>query len=112
MFYLAGEWEKFGDVLTEKKVTLSWLINSNMVKPKKCDHLHLVHHFTAPLNHPIYASTVISTESCNIKIKAPKTNDPKKSAWQEHIQKLINTLRSDLEKLNIVQDFQIKKTED
>ena len=47
-----------------------------MVKPKKCDHLHLVHHFTVPLNHPIYASTVISTESCNIKIKAPKTNDP------------------------------------
>ena len=23
MFYLAGEWEKFGDVLTEKKVPLS-----------------------------------------------------------------------------------------
>ena len=45
-----GKWEKFGDVLAEKKVTLSWLMNSNMVKPKKFDHLHLVYHFTAPLS--------------------------------------------------------------
>ena len=44
-----GKWEKFGDVLAERNVTLSWLINSNMVKPEKFDHLHLVYHFTVPL---------------------------------------------------------------
>ena len=44
-----GEWEKFGDVLAEKKVTLSWLMNSNMVKHEKFDYLHLVDHFTVPL---------------------------------------------------------------
>ena len=27
-----------------------WLINSNMVKPEKFGHLHLVNHFTVPLN--------------------------------------------------------------
>ena len=42
-------WKKFGDVLAEKKVTLSWLINSNMVKPEKFDHLHLLYHFTVLL---------------------------------------------------------------
>ena len=46
------------------------------------------------LNHLIYASAVISTELCNVKIKAPKRNVPKKRAWQERIQKQINTLRS------------------
>ena len=30
--------------------TLSWLINSNMVKPEKFDHLHFVYHFIVPLN--------------------------------------------------------------
>ena len=49
MFYLAREVGKFGDVLAEKKVTLSWLMNSNMVKPEKFDHLHLVYNFTVPL---------------------------------------------------------------
>ena len=48
-----GNWEKFGDVLPEKKVTLSRLMNSNMVKPEKLDHLHLVYHFTVPLK-PIF----------------------------------------------------------
>ena len=35
-------WEvgTFGHVLAEKKVTVSWLMNSNMVKPEKCVHLH------------------------------------------------------------------------
>ena len=47
-FTWRGKWEKFGDVLAEKKVTLSWLMNSNMVKPEKFDHLHLVYHFTVP----------------------------------------------------------------
>ena len=39
------------------------------------------------LNHFIFASAVISTELCNVKIKAPKRNVPKKLAWQERIQK-------------------------
>ena len=46
MFYLAREIRKFGYVLAEKKVTLSWLMNSNMVKPKKFDHLLLVYNFS------------------------------------------------------------------
>ena len=33
------------DVFTEKKVTLSWFTNSNMVKPEKLHYLHLVHYF-------------------------------------------------------------------
>ena len=41
------KWEKFGDVLAEKKLTLSRLVNSDMIKPEKFDHLHLVYHFTA-----------------------------------------------------------------
>ena len=40
---------KIWHVLAEKKVTLSWLINSNMVKPEKFGHLHLVYDFTVPL---------------------------------------------------------------
>ena len=50
MFYLTREVGKFGHPLAEKKVTLSWLTNSNMVKPKKYGHLHLFYHFTIPLN--------------------------------------------------------------
>ena len=56
------------------------------------------------LNHLIYASAVISTKLCNVKIKAPKRNVPKNLAWQEHIQKQINTLRSDLETLKNVRN--------
>ena len=56
------------------------------------------------LNHLIYTSVVISTELCNVKIKAPKRNVPKKRAWQERIQKQIHTLRSDLETLKNVQN--------
>ena len=52
MFHLAREVEKFGDVLAGKKVTLSWLVNSNMVKPEKFDNLHIVCHFTVPLREP------------------------------------------------------------
>ena len=43
-----GKWGKFGDALAEKKVILSWLINLNMVKPEKFDHLHFAYHFTVP----------------------------------------------------------------
>ena len=79
------------------------------------------------LNCFIYAFAVISTELCNVKIKALKKNVPKKPYLAERIQKQINTLRSDLETLKNVQndnnvkisksrklsakDFQIKKTE-
>ena len=48
-FTWRGKWEKFGDVPAEGKVTLLWLMNSNMFKPKKFDHFHLVYHFTVPL---------------------------------------------------------------
>ena len=37
MFYQWGKQEKFGDVLAERKVTLSWLMDSNMVKPEQFD---------------------------------------------------------------------------
>ena len=50
MFYLAREVGKFGHVLAEKKVTLWWLIDSNMVKPKKVGHLHLAYPLAYPLN--------------------------------------------------------------
>ena len=53
MFYLAREVGKSGHVLAEKKVTLKWLMNSNMVKPEKFGHLHLVYHFTVPLNDKV-----------------------------------------------------------
>ena len=32
-----------------EKVTLEWLMNSDMVKPEKFHHLHLAYHFTVPL---------------------------------------------------------------
>ena len=56
------------------------------------------------LNHLIYASAVICTELCNVKIKAPEKNVPKNFAWQERIQKQINTLPSDLETLKNVRN--------
>ena len=43
------KWEKFGDVPAEEKVTLSRLMNSNMVKREKRHYLHLFYHFTVPL---------------------------------------------------------------
>ena len=56
------------------------------------------------LNHIIYTSAVISTESCNVKIKAPKRNVPKKGAYRERHQKQINTLRSHLKTLKNVKN--------
>ena len=50
MFYWRGKWEKFVDNVAEKKVTLSCLMNSNMVKPEKFDHC-LLYHFTVPLRY-------------------------------------------------------------
>ena len=49
MFYLAREVGKIWTCSAEKKVTLEWLMNSNLVKPEKFGHLHLVYHFTVPL---------------------------------------------------------------
>ena len=51
MFYLVREVGIFGHVLAEKKVILKWLMNSNMVKPEKFGHLHLVYLFTIRLRH-------------------------------------------------------------
>ena len=51
MFYLAREVGKCGHVLAEKKVTLSWLKNSNMVKSEKFGHLHLVYHFKTSMQY-------------------------------------------------------------
>ena len=45
-FTCRGKWGKSGNVLAKKKVTLSWLINSNVIKPEEFDHLHLFCHFT------------------------------------------------------------------
>ena len=41
------KWEKFGDVLAEKKVTLSWLMNSDVVKPEI---------WTSPLSLSLYST--------------------------------------------------------
>ena len=46
MFTWQKKWKKYGDVLAEGKITLLWLVNSNMVTPEQFDHLYLVHHFT------------------------------------------------------------------
>ena len=55
MFHVARQVGKFGDVLAKKNVMLSWLVNSNMVKPERFDLLHLVYHFTVPLrNHTTF----------------------------------------------------------
>ena len=51
IFYLAREVGKFGDVPAKRKVTLLWLMNSNMVKLEQFDHLHLVYHLTVPLSN-------------------------------------------------------------
>ena len=51
--------EKFGNVLAEKKVTLSRLLNSNMAKHEIFDHLHLVSHIIVPLKSP---KTIILAE--------------------------------------------------
>ena len=39
-FTWRGKWEEFGDALAEKKVSLSGLMSSNIVKPKRFEHLH------------------------------------------------------------------------
>ena len=64
-------WEKSGDVLAEKKITLYVFMNSNTIRPEKFDHFHLVYHLTIPLINkklvfaehfiePIYVSMNIS----------------------------------------------------
>ena len=69
MLYLAREVRKFGDVLAEKKVTLSWLVNSNMVKLEKYDHHHLVYYFKVPLNYyKIYSKNIVDSIILNTKL--------------------------------------------
>ena len=70
----------------ENQSTIAKIFLKNIIHEQKPD--------LTSLNHLISASAVISTELCNVKIKAPKRNVPKKRAWQERIQKQINTLRS------------------
>ena len=67
MFYLVRKWEKFA----EQKVTLSWLMNSGMVKPEKFDHLHLVYHFTVPLNWPHFDKEPRFQEKQKVKDQEP-----------------------------------------
>ena len=45
-FTWQGKWKKFGDVLAEGKITLLWLVNSNIVTTEQFDHIYLVYHFT------------------------------------------------------------------
>ena len=52
--------EKFGHVLADEKVTLQWLMNSDMVKPEKLGHLYLVYHFPVPLRYIDYITISIS----------------------------------------------------
>ena len=40
-FTWRGNWDKYGHVLAEGKVSLLWLMNLEMVKPEQFDHLHL-----------------------------------------------------------------------
>ena len=40
-FTRRGNSEELGDVLAETKVTLSWVMHLDMVKPEKFHHLHL-----------------------------------------------------------------------
>ena len=89
-----AKWEKFGDVHAEKKVTFSWLMNSNMVKLEKFDHLHLVYHFTVPLNYyKIYSKNIFDSIKTEHKISISRvfltiyiqnfleTFPPKPLAW-------------------------------
>ena len=80
----------------QSTISKTILIVKNIIDEEKPD--------LTSLNHLIYASTIISTELCGVKIKAPEINVPKKRAWQDRIQKQIKTLSSDLETLKNVQN--------
>ena len=67
MFYLAREVGTFGHVLAEKKVTVSWLMNSNMFKPEKFGHLHLFYHFTVTLSEKEISLYNVLNHSLRIK---------------------------------------------
>ena len=55
MFYLEKEERKIWACSCWEKVTLYWLINSDMINPKRFGHVHLVYHFTIPLKCEIMA---------------------------------------------------------
>ena len=50
------KWEIFGDVLVKKRYLCLDLMNSNMVKTEKFDHLHSVYHFSISLKISISKS--------------------------------------------------------
>ena len=41
-------------------------MNSNMVKPKQCNHLHLVYHFTVPLARCLHIILVLRLSGTNL----------------------------------------------
>ena len=45
-------------------------MNSNMVKPEKCDHLHLVYHFTVPSRLAINPVTLLPFTGPQVSLKA------------------------------------------
>ena len=84
-FTWRGKWENIGDVLAEKKVTLSWLTNSDMVKPEKLDHLHLVYYFTVPLNatKDTHEKLLSKTHVHNSKDQSVDCTVPGDGAWSK-----------------------------
>ena len=65
---------KNGDVLAEKKVILSWLMNSNTVKPEKFYHLYLVYHFTVPIRYLLQCYVLETSQELlgSLTINTPK----------------------------------------
>ena len=84
-FTWRGKWENIGDVLAEKKVTLSWLTNSDMVNPEKLDHLHLVYYFTVPLNatKDTHEKLLSKTHVHNSKDQSVDCTVPGDGAWSK-----------------------------
>ena len=63
-------------------------------------------------NHLIYASAVISTELCNLKIKAPKRNFLNRNTFKNKHSSFSPENAQKCPKQQQCKDFQIKKTED
>ena len=71
MFHLERNVEKIWDALAKKKVTLSWFMNSNIVKLEKFEHIHLVH-FEVPLIHSSQRFVIIWNQSIDLHHKSMK----------------------------------------
>ena len=93
-FTWRGKWEKFGNVLVEKKVTLSWLVSSGLVKPEIFYHHHLACHFTVPWTGPL--STFSRRRSIQIKLfknkHTPETSVNIKSSRLPFVHILVGVL--------------------